>query len=219
MKLGHHGYQDSNTEKFMNTINPKHVIIPNREGVATTNEGMTWLKNNPHVDYLYVRALKDDYGISATITENDAYLGIETKGTGFRNINGKDYYVAEENSNHKKNGVLYPIEYNSSDSTKSIEVKNYEELKKAIENNIEMPKVIKEKATVNKLQIKLSGTGTWTATDTITVKKYQNIALKSQGNITIKRDKKLNSKPIFNVIGALTIGEKRHNRKNYFRWK
>lgn len=51
IKLGHHGYQNSNTIDYLNTIKPEYAIITNDEGkmYSKTKE---WLDNN-NVEYFY----------------------------------------------------------------------------------------------------------------------------------------------------------------------
>lgn len=73
LKLGHHGYQGSNTEDYMNVLKPEYAVITNDVDKAYANT-IAWLKNN-NVNYLYTTS--DPYEICATITDSKVYLGTE----------------------------------------------------------------------------------------------------------------------------------------------
>lgn len=74
LKLGHHGYEHSNTPDFLATIKPEYAVITNDDGngYRSTLDCL----NDHHVDYLY--STSDENAVVATITENDVYLNFET---------------------------------------------------------------------------------------------------------------------------------------------
>ena len=124
LKAGHHGFANSNTEDYLNTIKPEYVVI-------TTNESnkiyfQDYLEEN-NVDYLRVK--QDEYGVIATFTETEVFLGLETKNTPFKFINGTPYYIADKYGNYHE--VSYSIEY----VDKNIEIDSWQELKEIIESN------------------------------------------------------------------------------------
>lgn len=72
LKLGHHGYQGSNTEGYVQTLNPKYAVITNDIGKAYNNI-KSWLETN-NVKYMYTT--EDEKEIIVAITENDVYMGL-----------------------------------------------------------------------------------------------------------------------------------------------
>ena len=51
LKLGHHGYKNSNTMDYMNTLKPEYVVITNDDG-EPTKEIKDWLNDNK-TKYMY----------------------------------------------------------------------------------------------------------------------------------------------------------------------
>ena len=125
LKLGHHGYQHSNTKDYLNVLMPEYVIITNdiRRIFLDTYQ---FLEKNK-INYLY--STYDDYEVSAIITNDNIELGFGTKG--IKKVKDKLYYISEENV--YKNYLNYEtkIKYNIIEKN----VKNWEELKNIIENN------------------------------------------------------------------------------------
>ena len=203
LKLGHHGYNNSNTNDYMNVLKPKYAVITNDMGGAY-KDLTEWLKeNNTH--YLYTTS--DEYGISATITDDNIYFGFETLGV-YKDVNGTIFYMPNndeiKNLNYLDN--LYKIEYQE----KNVEASSWHELKETIENNKnEIVNLDNENkiCKLYKLTINLKSGGDWTADDSIKIEKQQNIALESAENIKILRGTELIKKPLFESDGILTIGK------------
>lgn len=202
LKLGHHGYQNSNTEDYINILNPKYAVITNDIGGAY-KEISKWLKEN-NVNYLYTTS--DEYGVSATIEENNVYLGFETTGS-FKVIDDGMYYLPE-GTQYKfadyKN-ILYKVEYKD----KNIQVGSWNELKEAINNNkneIVTVDNVKKTCTLYRLLIDLKNNGNWNAISSITVEKQQNIVLTTTNDLRILRGEEVINLPLFFVNGSLSLG-------------
>lgn len=73
LKLGHHGYAGSNTEGYLQTLNPKYAIITNDVDNAYSNT-ISWLETN-NVEYMYTT--ENDNEVIVAITENNVYMGLE----------------------------------------------------------------------------------------------------------------------------------------------
>ena len=203
LKLGHHGYSNSNTNDYMNVLKPEYAVITNDMGGAY-KDITEWLKEN-NTQYLYTTS--DEYGISATITNNSIYFGFETLG-GYKNVNGKVFYMPNndeiKNSNYLEN--LYTIEYQE----RNVEANSWHQLKEIIESNKnEIVNLDSEnkKCNLYKLTINLKTGGDWNADDSIKIEKQQNIVLESLENINILRGTELINKPLFESEGILTIGK------------
>lgn len=202
LKLGHHGYIHSNTEDYMHILNPEYAVITNDVGGAN-KDIVNWLKEN-NVNYLYTTS--DEYGISATIMNNDIYLGFETTGS-FINIDRTTYYIPEGNkyqyTDYTK--ILYNVEY----QTREVEVNSWKELKEVIENNkyeiVNLDDTNKI-CTLYKLIINIKTGGDWTANNTITVEKKQDIVLTTTEQLTVLRGTELKKSELFSVLGSLSIG-------------
>ncbi|MBQ9658559.1 MAG: hypothetical protein IJV31_07320, partial [Clostridia bacterium] len=202
LKIGHHGYKFSNTEDYLNVLKPKYALITNDIGGAYKNT-IDWLEEN-NVEYLYTT--QDIYGVSATITENDVYLGFETTGT-YKKINGKLYYVPEgqEYQYTDYKDVLYEVKYEE----KQIEVNSFIKLKEEIEKNKNQTIDIDNNnkiCTIYKLKVNLKSGGDWTANSSINIEMQQNISLTTSNDITILRGTELKKNPIFEVNGELSLG-------------
>lgn len=202
LKLGHHGYQYSNTEDYINVLKPEYAVITNDIGGAY-KDIVNWLKENK-VNYLYTTS--DEYGISATITNSDIYLGFETTGS-FKNIDGTLYYIPNGDeyryADYTKN--IYKIEYEE----KNVEVSSWDQLKEIIDNNKNEIASIDNTAktcTLYKLIIHMKSQENWIATNTITVEEQQNIVLTTSENITASRGSDLKSSPLILLKGSLSIG-------------
>ncbi len=202
LKLGHHGYQNSNTEDYINVLKPEYAVITNDFGGAY-KEIVNWLKKN-NVDYLY--STVDEYEISTTITEDNVYLGFKTTGS-LKNINDTLYYIPEGNEYEYEDytNIVYKLEYQE----KNVEASSWSELKKIIENN--KSEIVKldnntKTCTLNKLIINLKSGGDWTADDTIEITAGEQVVLTASEGITLLRGKDLKSKPLFLSNGTLSIG-------------
>ena len=91
LKLGHHGYQHSNTKDYLNILNPDYVIITNDPGCIYKETAEFLEKNN--INYLYTKY--DEYEINASICNNDIFLGFGTKG--IKKIKNKIFYINDAN--------------------------------------------------------------------------------------------------------------------------
>ena len=197
LKAGHHGYAYSNTEDYLNTIKPEYVVIPNNENSAIESFEK-WLADN-NVDYLYVGA--DKYGVIATFTETEVFLGYETVDTPFKFINGTPYYIADKYGNY--HDVAYNIEY----VDKNIEANSWQELKEIIDSNKNEVVEINDENKIYKtyrLIVELKS-GEWNANESIKVEKQQDIRLYTTEDINILRDTNL-KESLFKTEGNLTLG-------------
>ena len=202
LKLGHHGYQYSNTEDYINVLKPEYAVITNDLGGAYKDIA-NWLRKNK-VNYLYTTS--DEYGISATITNSDIFLGFETTGA-FKNIDGTIYYIPE--GNEYKYADYTKIAYKLKYEEKEVEVNSWNQLKETIESNKDIIADIDDTnktCTLYKLIINMKAQGDWTATNTITVKEQQNIVLTTSENITALRGNDLKTSPLILLNGTLSIG-------------
>ena len=86
-KLGHHGYDGSNTIDYMNILLPNYVIITNDigwEDYQTTN----YLEKN-NINYLY--STQDEYEVCAIIYNNEISLGFGTEGD--KKVKDEIFYI------------------------------------------------------------------------------------------------------------------------------
>ena len=202
LKLGHHGYENSNTEDYINVLKPEYAVITNDVGEAF-KDIINWLKNN-EVNYLYTTSDKKE--ITATITNSDIYFGFATVGS-YKDIDGTIIYIpeGEENQYADYMKVSYQLQY----IEKNVEVNSWAQLEEVIENNkiqIENIDHINRICTLYKLNINLKSGGDWTATNSITIEKQQQITLTTLENVTILRGDELRKLPLFLINGSLDIG-------------
>ena len=92
LKLNHHGKEGSNTESFMNVLNPKMVVVSTEIG-KIDKDAENWLNNHKNVKCLYTTL--DSDCVSATIEENNVYLGFSDTNC-FKEINDVTYYIPEK---------------------------------------------------------------------------------------------------------------------------
>ena len=91
LKLGHHGYQHSNTKNYLNVLKPEYAIITNDiDNIFIETE--KYLENNK-VNYLY--STYDIYEINAVITNDNIELGFGTEG--IKKVREKKYYISQDN--------------------------------------------------------------------------------------------------------------------------
>ena len=202
LKLGHHGYNYSNTEDYLNVLKPEYAVITNDIACAYQYT-INWLEEN-NVNYIYTTA--DEKSVSVTLTDNDVYLGFETTGTS-KNIAEETYYIP---LGEKYKYVDYTkIAYKPIYKEKNVSVSNFSELKRVIEENADDVISFNENdmtATFYDLKINLKS-GDYNASDKIEVLPNQKITLVSSDNITILRTDDTKDLPLFDVKGELTIGD------------
>ena len=204
LKLGHHGYQHSNTRDYINVLKPDYVIITNDPDCIFLETAEYLEKNN--VNYLY--STYDEYEVNASITNDNIILGFGTKG--IKKIKDKIFYINDENIYKNYLECEYMIKYN----IKEEESNNWEELKTIIENGDIIEKVnFEEKIIILKsikINLKSNENNTcYIANSSIKINNYKRIILISKENeIIIKRDKTLLDFPLFDVENScLIIGE------------
>ena len=221
LKLNHHGKEGSNTESFINVLNPKMVIVSTEIGKIDKDAG-NWLNNHKNVKCLYTPL--DSDCVSATIEKDNVYLGFYDTNC-FKEINGEMYYIPEKEqySDFTKEG--YGLNYLADDKVYStVNASNFKELKEIIENDkkIEINQNNKyymdekmKKINIKPLLIKLSGTkNDWKANESIKIQENQNIIIINENKdttITITRDSNLIELPLFEVKGMLSIGKEKMN--------
>lgn len=199
LKLGHHGYQYSNTPDFLATIKPEYAVITNDDGNGYRST-LDWL-NDHHVDYLY--STSDENAVVATITENDVYLNFETTNQ-IKTIQGKVYYLPEYDKSQFVDWHTIALEINYS-GTETFEVSSWEELKETIDQN----KIdISTSFQITELMIRLKQSDHWMATSTIEIAPYQRITLTTDEDILMKRDVSLASSSLMKISGTLNLGTK-----------
>ena len=205
LKLGHHGYQNSNTKDYLNTLKPEYAIITNDVG-EIFYETNIYLNENK-INYLY--STNDEYEVSATISNDNIELGFGTKG--IKRIKEKYYYIPEENI--YKNYLNQEISFRYNFIEKS--VNNWEELKNLIENK--KPFEFNDKTCIiEALKINLCSkekNNCFIANSCITINNYKKIILTTkEKEIIIKRDKKLIDFPLFYLENSnLILGEENKN--------
>ena len=202
LKLGHHGYNYSNTEDYINVLKPEYVVITNDLGGAYKKIS-TWLENN-NVDYLYTTT--DPKSVSLTVTNDKLYLGFETDKS-FKNVNGKMIYIPEGESNKfaDYHQIAYEIQYQN----KEVEVSSWNALKEIIEGESKECKSLdttKKICYLEHLKIKLKTGGNWNATSKITISEQQQVTLSTSETITITRAIDNTTEPFFLVNGTLNLG-------------
>ena len=205
LKLGHHGYQNSNTKDYLNTLKPEYAIITNDVG-EIFYETNIYLNENK-INYLY--STNDEYEVSATISNDNIELGFGTKG--IKRIKEKYYYISEENI--YKNYLNQEISFRYNCIEKS--VNNWEELKNLIENK--KPFEFNDRTCIiEALKINLCSKekdNCFIANSCITINNYKKIILTTkEKEIIIKRDKKLIDFPLFYLENSnLILGEENKN--------
>ena len=205
LKLGHHGYQNSNTKDYLNTLKPEYAIITNDVG-EIFYETNIYLNENK-INYLY--STNDEYEVSATISNDNIELGFGTKG--IKRIKEKYYYIPEENI--YKNYLTQEISFRYNYIEKS--VNNWEELKNLIENK--KPFEFNDRTCIiEALKINLCSKekdNCFIANSCITINNYKKIILTTkEKEIIIKRDKKLIDFPLFYLENSnLILGEENKN--------
>ena len=204
LKLGHHGYIYSNTKDYLNKLKPEYAIITNDVGEIYLETNQFLDQNN--INYLY--STQDEYEVNAIITNDNIELGFGTQG--IKNIKGKTYYIQEKNIyknylNFETNLKYKIIEKN---------VKNWDELKKIIEDNKNNKELDSNdnSCIIGCLKINLcneENNNCYIANSCITINNYQNIILTTkEKEIIIKRDKKLFDFPLFYMENSkLILGE------------
>ena len=204
LKLGHHGYQFSNTKDYLKVLQPEYVIITNDIGeiFMETNEYLE--KNN--LNYLY--STYDEYEVSAVISNDKISLGFGTKG--IKKIKNKIFYISEQNKYKDYLNLELTIKYNPIEQN----VKNWEELKKIIESNKK-----KNESNINEnsfifehLKINLccnENSNCYIANSPLKITNFQKITLKTnEKEIIIKRDKTLIDSPLFYIENSIfSLGE------------
>ena len=204
LKLGHHGYQLSNTKDYLNVLKPEYAIITNDIGEIFKETNIYLNENN--INYLY--STHDEYEVSASISNDNIELGFGTKG--IKRINGKYYYIYEENI--YKDYLNQEITFNYNLIEKR--AKNWDELKKLIENKNQIG-FSNNTCIIDALKINLccNENNCFIANSCITISNFQKIILTTnEKEIIIKRDKTLIDFPIFYMEDSnLTLGEKDMN--------
>ena len=202
LKLGHHGYQNSNTTDYINILLPNYAVITNdvgREYIETTN----FLLNNK-VNYLYTT--QDEYEICASIYNDEVTLGFGT--SGIKKVKEELFYIPEDKIYSNYLTCKYPVKYEIEEKS----VKNWDELKKMIEENQkngkfdDTEKCFKTKSL--KISLNKGDTNVYIANSSISINHFQKIQLISNDEITIKRDKSLTKLPLFKAEnGIFILGE------------
>lgn len=218
LKLNHHGKVGSNSDSFLNVLNPKMAVVSNRTGEMDENTEK-WL-NSHNVNYLYT--VLDSDCVTATIENEKVYLGFHDTDC-FKKVNDEMYYISEGKQYADYTTDCYKISYDSN-SYYSKEVNSFDELKSVIqhdkninmlENNNQIKEDIDDKKfsvtartfTINQLIIKLVASNNWVANENIKIEENQNIKIITDDEIVIKRDCNLTNSPIFEVNGCLDIGD------------
>lgn len=205
LKLGHHGYQFSNTKEYLNVLKPELAIITNDVGEIFYETNLYLDENN--INYLY--STHDEYEVSAIISNDNIELGFGTKG--IKSVKGKKYYIQEQTI--YKNYLNQKSNFNYNFVEK--DVNNWEELKNTIENNKQLD--YKDGlCNIEAIKINLccqDQNNSYYANTCINLNNYKKIILTTNlKEIIIKRDKKLINFPLFYVENSkLILGEENIN--------
>ena len=125
LKLGHHGYQSSNTNDYINVLFPKYCIITNDIG-REYYEIKEFMDRNK-VNYLY--STQDEYEVNAVIYNDAVTLGFGT--SGIKKVKEEIFYIPENKiyTNYLKS--KFEVKYKTVEKS----VNNWDELKNLIEQN------------------------------------------------------------------------------------
>ena len=202
LKLGHHGYEGSNTEDYLNILKPEYTVITNDISRASKNT-IDWLKKN-NTEYLYTTV--DKKAVIATITNETVNLNFETSSE-IKNINKKLYYICKntkEESDWKK--LIYNIEYKETQK----EVRTWNELKEVINENKNNYLIDNDnkKVIIEKLKILINNNEKLIADNNIEIDRSQFITILPINNNDINIVRNISyKKELFTVYGSLTIGK------------
>ena len=125
LKLGHHGYRNSNTNDYINVLLPNFAIITNDIGGEYV-EVANFLEKNK-INYLYTT--QDEYEICASIYNEEITLGFVT--SGIKKVKGEIFYIPEDKIYSNYLNCKYPVKYEIIEKS----VNNWKELKNLIEEN------------------------------------------------------------------------------------
>ena len=204
LKFGHHGYDSSNTQDYLNVISPNFGVITNDIGV-TGSPSFNYIEKSK-CNYLY--STQDEYEVYSTIYNDEVTLGFGT--SGIKKLKDEIFYIPENKiySDYLKSKCK--IKYEFVEKT----VNNWEELKETIEQFKSSGGIyINDNCYLEEcLKIYLNdenNNNIYNANCTININNYQNIHLIGKKNeIIIKRDKTLIEFPLFKVEnGFLTLSE------------
>ena len=74
LKLGHHGYYNSNTEDYLNVLSPNYAVITNDVGIPYYNT--LRILDNKKVNYIY--STQDKYEVCVIIYNDEITLEFGT---------------------------------------------------------------------------------------------------------------------------------------------
>ena len=198
LKLGHHGYQHSNTADYINILKPEYVVITN-DVDRIFSETKDYLEKNK-INYLYTT--QDEYEISAIISNNDIELGFGT--CGIKNIKDKIFYISEENKYKNYLKFEFNIKYNIIEKNAN----NWKELKDIIERNNEI-KITEKFINIDALKINLcsdNNNNCYIADSCININNHKKIILiNNEKELIILRDKNLINFPLFYMEKSILI--------------
>ena len=204
LKLGHHGYDGSNTIDYMNILFPNYVIITAEIG-GEYNQTYDFLERN-QINYLCSK--QDEYEVCAIIYNNEISLGFGTEG--IKKVKDEIFYIPKNKiyANYLINKI--PVKFKSIEKS----VYNWEELKIAIEENIIKGELDKDGNTfiAESLKINLNiknNNNIYNANSTILLNTLKRIQLVTkEKEIILRRDSSLIDSPLFKIeIGNFLLGE------------
>ena len=187
LKLGHHGYQHSNTRDYINVLKLQYAIITN-DIDSILLDTVEYLEKNK-INFLYTTY--DKYEVSSTITNHEIFLGFGTEG--IKKIQDKIFYIKGDDIYKNYLNCEYTIKYNIIETSSQ----NWEELKNIIENQKSIENVNENEKVVilNSLKINLISdvnNHLYLANSSIQICNHKKIILISNENeIKIQRDKTL----------------------------
>ena len=209
LKLGHHGYQSSNTNDYINVLFPKYCIITNDIG-REYYEIKEFMDRNK-VNYLY--STQDEYEVNAVIYNDAVTLGFGT--SGIKKVKEEIFYIPENKiyANYLKS--KFEVKYKTVEKS----VNNWDELKNLIEQNRKEGTFNETEKFYTKISLKINlinnDNNVYNANSSIVINKFQKIQLITNSNeIIIKRDNSLVKYPLFKVEnGFLTLGQQNMSGK------
>ena len=89
LKLGHHGYQSSNTNDYINVLFPKYCIITN--DIGRGHYEIKEFMDRNKINYLY--STQDEYEVNAVIYNDAVTLGFGT--SGIKKVKEEIFYIPE----------------------------------------------------------------------------------------------------------------------------
>lgn len=193
LKLGHHGYADSNTTGFLNTLLPDYAQITNDLG-RPHGDALSWLEDH---GTSYAFTTSDPVGTEVVMTDDKVTMSVESHDR-FTRSGTKAAFVPSDDG-----GAMWPVSY----TTRWESVSTWGELRALVKENAASYSVDAKahKVMVEALFVDVSQMGRENATYCIEIEAGQRIKLLARDEVVITRAPSLADESLFHVMGDLTI--------------